>query len=233
MRMTDQFLPKLSAVVFDFDGTLVDSLKVKYDARFELFADESEEVRAVAAEVIPQIRGKLRAEIIRAILERTHPDLEKDVFERKVLEYAQRYDELVEDRIVSQGLFPGTREMLDNLRGRYPLYVNSGTPDYALRKLLDRLEIASHFKGIYGIDPSRTEGASVVKRENMQKIVEREGGAGDAMVVVGDGTEDFACANAHGSKFIGILTERSGWNDADVPVIKSVAELTDHPFFQE
>ncbi len=231
--MTDAAQPKISAVVFDFDGTLVDSLKVKYEARFELFADESEEVRAVAAEVIPQIRGKLRAEIIRAILERTHPDLEKEAFERKVLDYAKRYDELVEDRIVSQGLFPGTREMLDSLRGRLPLYVNSGTPDYALRKLLERLDIAPHFKGVYGIDPSRTEGASVVKRENMQKIVEQEGGEGNVLLVVGDGTEDFDCAQAHGARFIGILTERSGWKEADVPLIKSVAELADHSFLQE
>ncbi len=217
----------IKAIVFDFDGTLVDSLKIKYEARFELFAEETAAVRAVAAEVIPQIRGKLRGEIIRAVLQRTHGELVgSKAFEERVANYIQRYDRLIENRIVAQGLFPGVREMLESVNVRYALYVNSGTPEYALKKLLERLKSDLFFKAACGIDPSRTEGASVMKQENMQRIIKQASVHPAQVVVVGDGTEDLDCAQASGCSFVAIRSERNEWGgQTEFPIINSAAEL--------
>lgn len=223
--MVDYISPRVAVVVFDFDGTLADSLAVKYEARFELFANEPENVRAVAAEVIPKIRGKLRGEIIRAILKETHGSLPAEEFEARVLDFSGRYDALVEDLIVRRGLFPGTRETLDGLV-RFKLYVNSGTPDYALRSLVERLKIASYFSGVYGIHPSRTEGAAALKKENLGRIITDAGCPGESVLVVGDGAEDLASAEAYGCRFVGIASERNNWREQNkFPVIDGVAKL--------
>lgn len=219
----------IKTIVFDFDGTLVDSLDVKYEARFELFEDEIEEVRKVAAETIPLVRGKLRGEIIRAILEKTHPDLTGQAFEDKVLDYVRRYDNLVEDKIVDSGLFPGTREILEDVASRYALYVNSGTPDYALKRLVDRLGISDLFKGVYGIDPTRTEKAGILKRENLAKIIDSEQVEAPLCLVVGDGLEYVECAEAHGCAFVGIKSDRGDWNkERNLPMLDSVSDLTSY-----
>lgn len=227
-RMSQQHdFSQIVAIVFDFDGTLVDSLRVKYEARFDLFASETQQVQAIAAEVIPQIRGKLRGEIIRAILARTHSELSgSDVFEKKALAYIKQYDTLVEDRIITQGLFPGTREMLKRLSAHYVLYINSGTPEYALRNLLQRLHIEQYIHGAYGVDPTRTESAGILKQENLEKIIAEKNTSAQQVLVIGDSAEDLECANTHGCPFIGIFSERTAWNEHHAfPILASVAEL--------
>jgi len=217
----------ITAIVFDFDGTLVNSLQIKYEARFELFKEEPSEVRAIAAEVIPQIRDKLRGEIIRAIVSRTHGELVgSEAFEERVFTYCKRYDRLIEDRIVAQGLFPGVRAMLEDVKKRYALYVNSGTPHDALKQLLERLKIDHVFLASYGIEASRTENARVVKRENMERLIHQAGVHPTQVVVVGDGIEDLDCATASGCSFVAIRSERNAWDgQTEFPVINSAAEL--------
>lgn len=216
-------------IVFDFDGTLVDSLEVKYRARFEVFAKESAEVRQIAAQRIPELKGKLRSEIIRAVLGQAYPLLTVADLDDKVQAYVHAYDALVEDRIVEQGLFPGVKELLQHLSCDNRIFLNSGTPERALRSLVKRLNIDAYFCGIYGTDPSNADGAQATKIKNMAKIKEKERVHLSDVIVIGDGIEDIESARAHGCLFIGVVSDRNAWADApqSFPIVKRINEIQD------
>lgn len=217
------------SIIFDFDGTLVDSLEVKYRARFEVFAQESVEVRNIAAQRIPELKGKLRSEIMRAVLEQAYPHFSVVELEQKVQEYVYAYDVLVEDRIVEQGLFPGVKELLQHLSRENQLFLNSGTPERALRSLTQRLNIDRYFFGIYGTDPYCAEGAQATKIKNMEKIKEKERVDSSDLIVIGDGIEDVESARAHGCVFIGVVSDRNAWADSpqSFPIVKRIDQIQD------
>lgn len=232
IRPGDVYMSK-KIIVFDFDGTLVDSSRVKHDAYFDIFSQESQSVQDVAKAVIPHIRGKLRGETIRSILEQTHRELlGTSAFDEKVQEYVQRYDSLVEERIISKGLFVGVRELLERWNSQYRVYLSSGTPHYALESLVNKLNLSHVFHGVYGVDHTRKDGAGVMKKENLFKILQLESAMGADACIVGDGVEDLESAREYGSVFIGIHSDCNTWNaQCEFPVVHSVSEICTIPFF--
>lgn len=215
--------------IFDFDGTLVDSLEVKYRARFEVFAEEPSEVQSIAERVIPCLKGKLRSEIIRAVLKEAYPQKGTEELEQDVLEYVHKYDILVEDRIVQRGMFPGVKEVLEHLSKNNRLYLSSGTPENTLRALVKRLNIEQFFLGIYGTNPDGSEDAQKAKLKNILRISASEQAPPSEVIVIGDGVEDAESARVYGGKFIGILSDRNAWANSPqtFPIVKSICEIQD------
>ena len=98
-------IPKV--IVFDFDGVLVDSNALKYDAFFKLFSESEQEV---VTRVLSRRLNKTRFEI----LEEVFQELKNPPEQIKILtaDYAIRYNNLVQDGIFNRGLVPGTQDTI-------------------------------------------------------------------------------------------------------------------------
>ena len=215
----------IKVIVFDFDGVLADSNKLKYDAFFDLFPG-NEKVKAVVSDTLKdfQSKNKTRFEALKAIFVKLGEGESKVA--GLVKTYSARYDTDVREKIASQGLFPGVSDMLEALCKKYNLYINSATPELALERTIDKLEIGHFFKGVYGRPIIGMTSVPNSKELNLERIMETEKVVGDEVLFVGDGEADREAAKAYNCHFIGVANDFNGWGKQEsFKTIKSVAEL--------
>jgi phosphoglycolate phosphatase-like HAD superfamily hydrolase len=213
---------EIRCVVFDFDGTLVDSNSIKRDAYFEVtrrFGD----VRALVTETLGVARGD-RAANLREILERFDregklpPEKSADEWLSLVVE---EYAQWCEARIRASAEIPGARAALEQLAAAgFALFVNSATPTEPLRRVVQLRDLHSFFRGIYGAPAAKAENLAVIQRET--------GVPYSAMLVVGDGEEDRLAAEKTGCAFLGIVSTGGGFSvppRATAPDLRSLVDF--------
>lgn len=225
----------IRCVVFDYDGTLADSNRIKREAWFQVFA----RVGATPAETAALLGERPTADrydLIGAMLERlgalersadghvrSNPSAESwqpqhaDVTVRAPLaaELAQAYNDLCEAGQATCPEMPGAAALLAALVSTHSLYLNSATPEEPLRRIVTRRGWAPFFRGIFGRPRDKADILRTVL------AAERLGPAELAMV--GDGPADWQCAREVGCPFfaVGELT--------DFPYGRRVNHLADLP----
>lgn len=190
---------RCQAVVFDFDGVIVQSNALKRRAFYDIFPVEA--AGAVDA-VLAAHREKSRFAIIALILAAWRPGehAPEAVDAPAVAGLAADYNRIVEQGAVDCPLIPGAGETLASLAGRLPLYIASATPQEPLRRIVAARGLAGRFR--------RVLGAPASKQDNLAAVVAEVGPADSAAVVmVGDGRSDLRAAQALGCSFIGIDNE--------------------------
>ncbi len=202
----------IKIIVFDFDGVLVDSNQLKREAWFSLFPPK---INQVAEKVLPEIGERSRFEILQRIFEETG-ELQENIASLVNL-YAEKYNEKVQRGILDKGLLPEVLETIKLLAGHYRLYLNSGTPESALKESADNLKISQFFQGIYG--------KPAAKEENLQKIISREKASAKEVLFVGDGEEDYQAARKFGCFFVGLVNDSNNWQNKDFPLISDLKEI--------
>ena len=182
----------IKVAVLDFDGTLIDSNSLKYNAFFKLFPEypESENiVRSVLGEIFEASRYDILAEIVfRYKCRRPDQNL------LSVKNLAQAYNRLVLDGAKHCRLIPGAQEALDFLSSRVRLYVSSTTPEDSLKEIIDFRGWTDYFVDIFGY-PRK-------KSETLAGIIGREKVESSSVMVIGDGASDRISAEENRCKFV-------------------------------
>ena len=203
----------IKVIVFDFDGTIVDSNGLKYEAFFSLFSSDKR-YEGIVRRVLEDFREETRLAIIKRILLRYREEFsfQFEDMDIEVASYAKRYNDIVEEGAAACPEIPGARRSLELLSGQYPLYVNSVTPVGPLRQIISKRSLDPFFKDVCG--------APGTKVENLKDILSREGVRGREALVVGDGQTDLESAKHFDAAFIGIrnnfnrsLRWKGGWLD--------------------
>jgi phosphoglycolate phosphatase-like HAD superfamily hydrolase len=184
---------RFDAVVFDLDGTLIDSEPAKRAAFFTLFPGDCgssvgevlrAEPQASRYEIIPRVIARLEARGVR--LPPGQDAAERiEAYGRAALAGAAAAPEL-----------PGATALLRALQGRCRVYVSSGTPEPDVRALLEARGWRGLVDGVFGHprDKSRT----------LAQLVRDHGGRAARLAVVGDGDSDERAAAANGCAFFRI-----------------------------
>ena len=181
----------LKVIVFDFDGTLIDSNRLKYDAFFKLFPDDAYHAGMVR-EVLAQIGEASRYEILEKIL--TRLDGRQTVLQHDVNELAERYNAIVLDGAKRCSEMPGAAQTLKSLATAYRLYVSSTTPENPLKEIICFRKWTAYFADIFGYP--KKKGAT------LRRILETENVDVKAVLVVGDGESDREAARENGCLFL-------------------------------
>ena len=180
-------------IVFDFDGTLVDSNRLKYDAYFELFPKDtlhSQVIEQVLAVKHEDSRFSILAEILHRL-----GDKESLVSrDQRLNELAERYNDIVVYGAKTCPEMPGAKKSIEQLSSRYRLYLSSTTPDTPLKEIIDHRGWTHYFSGIFGYPHQ--------KARTLQWIRNQEGIDCSEMVVVGDGESDRKSAEENNCRFI-------------------------------
>ncbi len=213
-------------LIWDWDGTLVDSLTYKYEGIWEeVFLDEPEKISAVQNFIkTPEGKGVNRYGLIEHTLLNTgSSDLSKLNF------YADRYSLLSKNQVErSDFLLPGVQGMLERLyTSGYKMYiVSGGGTDEDLKNMATKIKIGHYFQDIFGFGNIGTPLASFGKRENFDRIMTIEQNFKPSnYVIIGDGESDRKFADIVGASFIGITNEWNGWVASSAKIITSVLDV--------
>lgn len=205
---------RFDAIVFDFDGVLVESVDVKTRAFAALYEPYGPEVvQLVVAWHLAQ-GGVSRYEKFRhfhdAFLGRALAPAEE-------VELGERFSALVEEAVIAAAWVPGAREFLEGWHARLPLFVASGTPEEELLRIVARRGMARFFAGVAGAP--RKKGAI------LRDFLGRSGVAPARVLMVGDAMTDFDGATEAGVSFLGIAPAGANSFPAGVPVLPDLTGL--------
>ena len=130
---------KIKTIVFDFDGVIVDSNRLKLDAWFKIFPADLGVTHEEIVESLERVR-ETRFDILRDIFLKKGIEGEKNA--AMVAEYAEKWNSIVQKGMV---LMPGVSDILLKTSAKFPLYINSATPVEPLRETVKNLSIHQYF----------------------------------------------------------------------------------------
>ena len=173
-------------LVFDFDGTLVESNKIKKTSFFRIASQIPDGVKAMAA--VYRTNGLTRQEIWKLWI--TEMGLDMSHYDRFLDQYSSEVDELVAKAPAIEGAI----ELLHHLKTiSVKAFLSSATPEKNLKAIVSKRGWSAFFEGIYG-SPRR-------KDETLLDAVLPLADAPEFIAVVGDGEDDRLAAEQIGCHF--------------------------------
>jgi len=181
----------IRAVVFDFDGVVLESADVKTDAFVELFASHGDEIAArVKAHHLANLgisRFKKFAWIYEHLLGRA-------ITEDESRALGEQFTALALEKILIAPFVPGAGAALETLSRSHPLFVASGTPDDELKMIVARRGLDRFFREVHGTPRE--------KPEILRDLMQRHGLAPEETLFIGDGASDHKAAAATAVEFL-------------------------------
>ena len=190
------------AIVFDYDGTLVDSNNIKFD-NFFLSTKDYSSFHPRLKEIIESNPNFDRYDIFKLF------GKELKLKNENIQKLIESYNFSVENEIINAPEIPGTSKILDEAEKRdLRIYINSATPRTELLKTITIRKMNIKKINIYG--------KPYTKIRNMKEILKIEKNSNNVLFV-GDGVLDKECAFKFGIDFACIRNKSNeSWSFKEV-----------------
>lgn len=175
-------------VVFDLDGTLIDSRRDLADAANALIVERGGV--ALPVDDIAGMVGEGAALLVRRAMRAAH--VERDDLDAALARFLVLYDERL---LTHTRLYEGTRETLETLAATTDLAVLTNKPQRPSEEILSGLGVARHFKWIVGGD---TPFGRKPDPAGLLELCRRANTGHDTTVMIGDSAIDLRTARAAG-----------------------------------
>ncbi|MEM7482269.1 MAG: HAD family hydrolase [Acidobacteriota bacterium] len=200
------------AVIFDFDGVILESTEIKTRAFAALFADRPEHREAILRHHQENV-GFSRYRKFDWIYRKLFREPLDEATSRHL---GERYSAMVFEQVLACPLVPGAQDLLEDLVPTTPLFVASGTPDEELQQIVDRRGLRRFFREVHGAPRGKTE--------ILLDVLGRHGWAAAETLMVGDGMSDLDAAEAAGVPFVG-REIGTVFEDRDIPTVSDLTGL--------
>lgn len=204
-----------AALVFDLDGTLIDSGR-DIAAAVNLTRGDL----GLPALPIPEVVG-LIGEGARVLIQRALPaDVEPGAIDDALRRLLDHYSRTCTETTAT---YPGIPVALGRLAQRYPMALLTNKPEGVTRQVLEHLDLARFFPIVVGGDSGPTRKPDP---GGLLGIARDLGAAVDSVMLVGDSPVDVATARAAGSRLALVAWGYGGADGSDAEIwAHSAAEL--------
>jgi len=182
---------QISNIIFDLDGTLIDSSASILESFENAFSSCSlNPIKPFSADIIgPPLMETLS--ILSGVSD-------KDILNKLAEEFKSHYDTFGYKKTV---VFPGINEMLSRFKNNgLHIYIATNKRILPTKKIINYLKWNQIFKGIYSLDSYSPSASS--KSEVLSKIVDSNKLLKDKVVYIGDREEDKLAAIASNLPFL-------------------------------
>lgn len=181
------------AIIFDFDGVVVESGKIKTQAFAELYRPYGKDIVAQVVQFHTQNGGMSRYRKFRHFQQ--HFLHQPPLTEAEERQLDIRFSELVVEAVIAADPVPGAIELIRQQSGRIPLFVASGTPEAELKVIVERRGLAPYFTAV--------RGAPALKKTIIAEILAAHGLQPETVLMIGDAMADLEGAQANDTAFLG------------------------------
>lgn len=203
------------AYIFDFDGVIKDSVKVKSEAFVQLYEIEGkafqkrvEEYHLANGGISRYVKFKVWNEW-----------LGKSTSEEAIDELAEKFAQLVIDNVVESPFVIGAMDALKSASENALTFIATGTPDDEINLILNQLGLGRFFREVHG---SSKKKSTIVK-----DILERSHLIPPEILFIGDAQTDYQAALDNGLDFYLRKTDyNSDWFEGKPGVTFQSTNLT-------
>ena len=204
----------IKAIIFDFDGVILDSTKIKTDAFINIFKDKYSEYLSAILDHHHNHLGISRSNKLRIYFE----DIIKiKLTNFKLQNYINLFSEYCLNRILNCNFIPGARDFIINNHQSYKFFISSGTPTKELKYICKYRGLDMYFERIYGSPHKKS--AHIKRIKKIYKLKSNE------ILFLGDGMSDYIAAKENKLYFIGI-NFKNNLNITDRILVKDLKNFT-------
>lgn len=188
------YLGRFKAIIFDFDGVILDSARLKTDAFAQVYRSEPPDRVAAVVAYQEQHGGIGRREKFahfeRAVFGRTGDEATVD-------RLCRQFAGIIEESMLTCAFIPGAQVVLARLEDRVPMHVVSGMPEEDLKAVIEKRGLSRYFRTVSGSPRS--------KHAEFLNVMAMEGAQATECLAVGDSPTEFHAARKIGIPFLAIV----------------------------
>jgi HAD superfamily hydrolase (TIGR01509 family) len=184
----------IRAIVFDFDGTLVDTSEAILSSLAAALRRNA--IGGLPDETVRRMIGRP----LREIVAQASPRADAALIDRVVADYRDAFARV---HATGSRLLPGVAGTLALLSPRIRLGIATSRTSGGAALILDALGLRAHFSAIVGIEEVRE---TKPRPEPVLAVLARLGAAGGAAMMVGDTPDDIEAGRAAGLATVGVAT---------------------------
>jgi len=205
---------QFSTILWDFDGVIFDSMKIKGDGFVELFQEYDTKLVNQLEEFHYSHGGVSRFEKIKYFYNKI---LKKDLAEEENLRLADKFANIIGKKIFDkENLIQDSLLFIEKNYKKYNFHIVSGAEDEELNSLCKYLEIDRYFISING---SPTKKDVLVKN-----VIEKYNYNKNETILIGDAITDYDVTVKNGIKFY-------GYNNLELKKYKNYIDSFEGCFF--
>ena len=145
-------MKKYSAFIFDFDGVIKDSVKVKSEAFVQLYVSEGKEFQRKVEEYHLANGGISRYVKFKV----WNKWLGRSTSEEAIDELAKNFAQLVVDNVVASSYVNGAIGAVEAASDKALSFIATGTPDDEINLILSQLGLGKFFREVHGSSRKKT-----------------------------------------------------------------------------
>ena len=181
------------AIIFDFDGVVVESGDIKTQAFGNLYRAYGETVMTAVMQYHSAHGGMSRYQKFHYFQQHLLEKPPLTPYEEQQLD--RRFSELVVEAVIASETVPGAAELIRKEASRIPLFIASGTPEAELNTIVMRRGLASYFTAV--------RGSPTPKQMLIADILLSHALSPERVLMIGDALIDYESAQMNKIAFLG------------------------------
>ena len=195
---------KTLAIIFDFDGVILDSVGIKSDIFFEIFETFGTAIAKKAVKYHEKNGGISRFEKIKYI---NNKFLNSKLNKSDITLLKKKFSNLIKKKILKANYIKGSYEFISENYKVYEFHIATSTPENEILHILKKKKIIKFFNKIYGSPLKKTE---QVKKILNDSIYEK-----NQFILIGDSIEDYQASINNSIRFIGVNSKYTKFPSID------------------
>ena len=205
----------IKAIIFDFDGVIVESVDIKTDAFKKLYKKYGTDVLNKVVNHHLNNGGMSRQKKIKVY----HKEyLNINISEQEISSLSNEFSSYVKRKVVGASYVAGAERFIIENSNKFLLFISTGTPIDEINYILDKRGINLYFKKVFGSPTSKIDHINQIMYEYKLKSNE--------IIFVGDATTDLNAAKEKDIPFI-LRVHNNNYNQFESYVGSKISDLNE------